>query len=215
MKKNVNQLHFYFLWIVLFPPLHVGDRVVRGPDWQWGAQGNNEEGIVVHIKDWKGIPNCGVSVQWDNGDKNMYRYGADNCYDVMDAYPMRKADYQPIYGLNDSAESTEWIIELYLAYWSRYVNHYIRHGLYKSKGFFAPHLTSEDLIKMLPDYEVDGHRDSTVEQEAFKVINQVIEVAEKDILVLVWIFYWSVGIFREWEIEYRLFPTLKTFSKSN
>ena len=135
MKKNVNQLNWYFLWIVLFPPLHVGDRVVRGPDWQWGAQGNNEEGIVVHIKDWKGIPNCGVSVQWDNGDKNMYRYGADNCYDdVMDAYPMRKADYQPIYGLNDSAESIKWIIELCIAYWSRYVNHYIRHGLYKSKG---------------------------------------------------------------------------------
>ena len=38
---------------------------------------------------------------------------------------------------------------------------------------------------MLPDYEVDGHRDCTVEQEAFKVINQVIEVAEKDILVMI------------------------------
>ena len=35
---------------------------------------------------------------------------------------------------------------------------------------------------MLPDYEVDGHRDSAVEQEALKIINQVIEVAEKDIL---------------------------------
>lgn len=91
--------------VVLFPPLRVGDRVVRGPDWQWGAQGNNEEGTVVHIKDWKGTTDCGVSILWDNGEKNMYRYGADNCYDVMDAYPMRRQDYQPIYGLIDSAES--------------------------------------------------------------------------------------------------------------
>ena len=40
---------------------------------------------------------------------------------------------------------------------------------------------------MLPDYDVEGGRDSAAEQEALKVINQVIEVDEKDILVLAWL----------------------------
>lgn len=46
-----------------------------------------------------------------------------------------------------------------VAFWSRYVTHYLRGGLYKSKGLFAPHISRQELIKMLPDYEVDGTRD--------------------------------------------------------
>lgn len=38
---------------------------------------------------------------------------------------------------------------------------------------------------MLPDYDVESHRDTAMEQEALKIINQVIEVAEKDILVAI------------------------------
>lgn len=36
---------------------------------------------------------------------------------------------------------------------------------------------------MLPDYDLESRRDPAMEQEALKIINQVIEVAEKDILV--------------------------------
>ena len=35
------------------------------------------------MKNWKNNPTGGVYVQWDNGDKNVYRYGAENCYDVI------------------------------------------------------------------------------------------------------------------------------------
>ena len=70
--------------LVLFPPLHINDRVIRGPDWKWEEQGGNEEGVVICIKDWKGQPNQGVRVHWENGDENMYRYGADRCYDVVE-----------------------------------------------------------------------------------------------------------------------------------
>lgn len=35
------------------------------------------------MKNWKSNPTGGVYVQWDNGDKNVYRYGAENCYDVI------------------------------------------------------------------------------------------------------------------------------------
>ncbi len=62
----------------------MGDRVTRGPDWQWGNQGGNEEGIVLLIKDWKGVANKGVKVHWENGEENMYRYGAEQCYDVVE-----------------------------------------------------------------------------------------------------------------------------------
>ena len=47
---------------------------------------NNEddgEGEVIRMKNWKSNPTGGVYVQWDNGDKNVYRYGAENCYDVI------------------------------------------------------------------------------------------------------------------------------------
>ena len=47
-----------------------------------------------------------------------------------------------------------------VAYWSRYVAHYLKNGLYKAKGFFAPHIPKAELALMLPDYEVEGHRDS-------------------------------------------------------
>ena len=70
--------------LVLYPPLHPGDRVIRGPDWQWANQDGNGEGTVVCIKEWKGVPNKGVRVKWDVGDENVYRYGADDCYDVCE-----------------------------------------------------------------------------------------------------------------------------------
>ena len=73
-----------YVIVVLYPPLRPGDRVIRGPDWQWGSQGKNEEGVVLCVKDWKGMNDKGVRVRWDNGDENMYRYGADGCYDVCE-----------------------------------------------------------------------------------------------------------------------------------
>ena len=35
------------------------------------------------------------------------------------------------------------------------MTHYLKGGLYKAKGFFAPHITKAELITMLPDYEVE------------------------------------------------------------
>lgn len=89
--------------------------MIRGPDWMWGSQGDGEEGVVQQIKDWKGIPQKGVRVRWDNGESNMYRYGAENCYDVVEwarkerltrsVYPMRREDYRPVYGVIEASES--------------------------------------------------------------------------------------------------------------
>ena len=36
-------------------------------------------------KECTGIPQKGVRVRWDNGEGNMYRYGAENCYDVVES----------------------------------------------------------------------------------------------------------------------------------
>ena len=51
----------------------------------------------------------------------------------------------------------------YLAYWSRYVNHYLKGGVYKARGIFAPHISRQQLEKMLPDYETEPQRDRTVD----------------------------------------------------
>lgn len=39
--------------LVLYHSLQVGDRVIQGPDWQWGSQGYGEEGTVTLLKRWK------------------------------------------------------------------------------------------------------------------------------------------------------------------
>lgn len=55
-----------------FPPLHIGDRVVRGPDWNWGEQDGHGEGTVISFKDNRQFD---VEVSWDKtGGRMMYYY---------------------------------------------------------------------------------------------------------------------------------------------
>ena len=58
----------------------VGDRVVRGPDWEWGDQDGHGPGTVVPRR---GVGmesgSVWVSVDWDNGHRNGYRVGPDVC----------------------------------------------------------------------------------------------------------------------------------------
>lgn len=79
--------------------------MVRGPDWQWNTQGDNGEGTVQVIKSWKSSPMGGVSVLWDNGDNNVYRYGADNSYDVVISDPMMRDGFTLPEGLLEPSES--------------------------------------------------------------------------------------------------------------
>jgi hypothetical protein len=48
------------------PSLKIGDRVRRGPDWEWGNQDNAGEGVVAGELDSNGW----LCVQWDSGSKN-------------------------------------------------------------------------------------------------------------------------------------------------
>lgn len=54
-------------FLVLYPPLEPGDRVIRGPDWMWGNQDGNSEGTVIRRKEWKGVKDMGVEFaeEWD------------------------------------------------------------------------------------------------------------------------------------------------------
>ncbi|XP_053379617.1 E3 ubiquitin-protein ligase MIB2-like isoform X2 [Mercenaria mercenaria] len=67
----------------------VGTRVVRGPDWSPDFQdqdgGEGHVGSVVEIcglKDNGMYPKQCVVVQWDNGEKNVYRAGYEKAYDL-------------------------------------------------------------------------------------------------------------------------------------
>ncbi len=59
-----------------------GMRVLRGPDWKWNDQDQNGPGTVTQgsgessSDDW-------VRVRWDHGSSNGYRWGAENCYDLV------------------------------------------------------------------------------------------------------------------------------------
>jgi serine/threonine protein kinase len=60
--------------------LSVGVRVRRGPDWKWANQdgGADKLGTVTKSADSTGW----ITVKWDSGKENMYRWGADNKYDL-------------------------------------------------------------------------------------------------------------------------------------
>ena len=78
------------------PALLAGQTVVRGPDWRWGRQdgGDGQTGVVESV----GIEVAGqdetsttivgdaVRVRWHQTNLvNVYRYGANGCYDVVAA----------------------------------------------------------------------------------------------------------------------------------
>ena len=100
---------------------------------------------------------------WDNGDQNMYRYGADNSYDVVlgvktipmniSVNPMFRDDFVPQGGFEEWSESIWWWRASQLVSWEKYVRHYAHNGVYKSRGFFGGHITCEELTRMLPTYD--------------------------------------------------------------
>lgn len=74
--------------------LEVGVRVVRGPDWRWGAQdgGEGHIGTVVEIGRNGSLtsPEKTVVVLWDSGTRTNYRVG------YQDAYDLRVVDNAPV-----------------------------------------------------------------------------------------------------------------------
>jgi hypothetical protein len=59
--------------------LRRGDRVVRGPDWKWENQDGGPDGRgCVKGSNGEGW----VKVEWENGQTNSYRMGADGAYDL-------------------------------------------------------------------------------------------------------------------------------------
>lgn len=60
-------------------PIASGDKVVRGPDWKWGDQ--DAHGAVGTVDgDWRS--SGWVTVKWEHGESNSYRWGADGAYDL-------------------------------------------------------------------------------------------------------------------------------------
>lgn len=60
------------------PAIAIGDRVRRGADWRWGDQDQSGMGTVIAldpVDPW-------VTVWWDHGDDNNYRWGQDDAFDV-------------------------------------------------------------------------------------------------------------------------------------
>lgn len=57
--------------------LKVGDRVCKGPTWEWGDQGGEDpKGTVSYVGIFfKHVGYRWTTVVWDNGDRHEYRYG--------------------------------------------------------------------------------------------------------------------------------------------
>lgn len=83
--------------------MHVGTRVVRGPDWRWRDEdgGEGHAGTVVKVKGPRSLiklpgstaaeEKC-VTVIWDNGEEHEHRAGKDGAFDlrVLDNAPCGK-----------------------------------------------------------------------------------------------------------------------------
>ena len=66
--------------IMSMKPLAKGDRVRRGKDWKWDSQDGHpgNVGTVIDCSDKDGW----VTVKWDGGSQNGYRWGVDGNYDL-------------------------------------------------------------------------------------------------------------------------------------
>ncbi|RNA27483.1 E3 ubiquitin- ligase MIB1 [Brachionus plicatilis] len=92
-----------------FKGIYPGAKVVRGIDWSWDDQDNSGsscKGKVIQVKDWNSkSPLSGVFVNWESGNKNLYRLGFEGMSDlkcVSDAkggYYYR--DHLPVLGDKD------------------------------------------------------------------------------------------------------------------
>jgi hypothetical protein len=60
-----------------------GDRVKRGPDWEWGNQDGGDGLGTVQSRDGAGW----CDVEWDNGNSNSYRVGYNGAYDLCRLAP--------------------------------------------------------------------------------------------------------------------------------
>lgn len=62
----------------------IGDRVVRSANWKYGNEdgGLGSVGTITKIQEWKGKSANGLSVRWENGYENLYRYNYDGVSDV-------------------------------------------------------------------------------------------------------------------------------------
>ena len=64
--------------IVTKQNVKLDDKVVKGRDWSWGSQGGfSRYGTVVGQENYSW-----VVVLWENGDRNLYRIGAEGCFDL-------------------------------------------------------------------------------------------------------------------------------------
>ena len=65
----------------------VGDKVVRGPSWDWGEEdgGAGSFGEVLEVRAWKGKPDTGVSVRWASNKDfvGLYRWDYEGRRDLM------------------------------------------------------------------------------------------------------------------------------------
>lgn len=83
--------------------MSVGSRVVRGPDWKFEEEEDQDggEGFVGTItstqkfKDGSELPKGTVLVYWDNGFQGCYRAGQGGCYDlrILDSAPAGNIRY--------------------------------------------------------------------------------------------------------------------------
>ena len=78
--------------------LAIGDKVVRGPDWKWGNEGNNGIGTVTEF-DPKTSSDQTVLVIWANGNRTWARMTPDH----QDLRPMGESEREGISGMEVTA----------------------------------------------------------------------------------------------------------------
>lgn len=149
-------------------------RVQRGPDWQWSDQdgGIGHQGTVLLVKEWKGTPMGAARVHWDDDNAdNSYRYGGENCYDLILSNPVSHKDYRPLQGVEYPAPTS----------WAHYCNLYLSSGLAKSRGLFHTKVSRQRLQLMLPAFDLESTMDEAFVKQAVEVIREVLDLGMQDI----------------------------------
>ena len=97
--------------------------------------------------------------------------------------PALRNDFVMPGGYENPSESNDRLSWWLLVSWAGYVEKNLHHGIYKSRGFFAPHISKDQLQSLLPSYHRDVLLDEGEASTALALLKDILAISETEIMV--------------------------------
>lgn len=142
-------------------------RVVRGLDWEWGDQDGEAVGTVIHVSD----PVKWVSVKWDSGVENTYRWNLENKYDLKIISPEKLADIKKDMLLRIRKDANQIMGNEWQNKWQNLLNTVVKVIEVRDNGVRVWNPTNEAPISINPNEDAPTDEDLVEEDLIFLPLN--------------------------------------------